>query len=70
MAKTTSQGRRLISLLKKRAMTYLDMNLLAISVSPHKRVVEQLLPSEQLVKGKDGKGRTTWRVIAATKWSA
>lgn len=63
MSKTT-QGRALIAQLKRRAMTYLQMNMLGISVSPHKRVAETLLPSERLVKGKDKAGRTTWRVVS------
>lgn len=57
------QGRRIIAHLKRKALTYLEMNMLGISVSPHKRVMEQLLPSEQLLKNKDAKGRTTWRVV-------
>lgn len=65
-----TQGRKLIALLKRRAMTYLAMNLTGISVSPHKRIVEALRDSEQLVKGRDKKGRTTWRVVSATRWSA
>lgn len=66
----TTQGRRLIALLKRKAMTYLEMNMTGISVCGHKRVMEALGPHEQLVKGKDAKGRTTWRVVAATKWTA
>ena len=65
-----TQGRRLIALLKRRAHTYLEMNLTGISVSPHKRIVETLRDSEQLVKGRDKQGRTTWRVVSATGWSA
>ena len=64
--KDTRQGRRLISMLKRRAHTYLEMNLLGISVSPQKRVAECLRADEQIVKG----GRTTWRVVGATRWSA
>ena len=62
--KHTDQGRQIIARLKRRAMTYLEMNMLGISVSPHKRVAEQLLPGETLVKGRDKQGRTTWRVVA------
>lgn len=64
-----SQGRQLIALLKRRAMTYLEMQALCISTSPQKRVTECLLPSEQVVKGKR-RGLVTWRVVSATRWSA
>lgn len=64
-----TQGRRLIALLKRRAMTYLEMNLLGISISPHKRVLECLKPHETLVKGKRGEW-TTRRVVSATRWTA
>jgi hypothetical protein len=65
-----SQGRRLIEALKKRPMTYMEMNMLGISVSPHKRICESLNDAEQLVKSTDYDGRTTWRVVAATAWIA
>lgn len=64
-----TQGRKLISALKRRAHTYLEMNLLGISVSPQKRVAECLRDDEQIVKGKRD-GRTTWRVVGATRWTA
>lgn len=64
-----TQGRRLIALLKRRAHTYLEMNLLGISVSPQKRVAECLRDDEVIVKGRRD-GRTTWRVVGATRWSA
>ena len=67
--KDTRQGRRLISMLKRRAHTYLEMNLLGISVSPQKRVAECLRADEQIVKGRRD-GRTTWRVVGATRWTA
>ena len=60
-----TQGRRLIALLKRRAMTYLEMNMLGLSVSPHKRILESLGPDERLVKGRDKSGRTTWSVRRA-----
>lgn len=65
-----TQGRKLVALLKRRQMTYLEMLLTGISTCPWKRAQEQLRPSEQLVKGRDKKGRTTWRVVSATRWSA
>lgn len=61
--KNSDQGRRLIALLKERPMTYMEMNMLGISVSPQKRIKEQLLPGERLNKGTDKAGRTTWRVV-------
>jgi hypothetical protein len=39
------QGRRLIAMLKRKSMTYGDMQALGISTSPQKRVVECLKPS-------------------------
>lgn len=69
-----TQGRQLIQALKQKPRTYLEMNLLGISTSPHKRVLEALKPDEVLVKGKRylGEGRylTTWRVVGATRWTA
>ena len=57
-----SQGRRLIEILKRRALTYGEMQMLWISTSPQKRVKESLLPGESVVKGKRN-GLITWRVI-------
>jgi hypothetical protein len=65
-----TQGRRLIEKLKAKPYTYLEMNMLGISVSPHKRIAESLADSEELVKSRDYDGRTTWRVVSATKWTA
>lgn len=59
----------MIALLKRRAHTYLEMNLLGISVSPQKRVAECLRDDEVIVKGRRD-GRTTWRVVGATRWTA
>lgn len=58
-----TQGRLLIEALKRRAHTYMDMLGHGISVSPWERIVESLRHDEQLVKGTDAKGRTTWRVV-------
>lgn len=63
------QGRRLIAMLKRKSMTYGDMQALGISTSPQKRVVECLKPSEQIVNGKRGRW-VTWRVVSATRWTA
>jgi hypothetical protein len=65
-----TQCRRLISALKRRAYTYLEMQQLCISTSPQKRVSECLRDDEQIVKGKNARGLVTWKVIAATKWTA
>jgi hypothetical protein len=59
----STQGRRLIAALKKRPHTYLEMQLLMVSTCPWKRVQECLGWKEMLVKSKDAKGRTTWRVL-------
>lgn len=59
-----TQGRRLISILKRREMTYMQMSLLGYSTCPWKRVAESLLPGESLVKRLNGKGRLTWRVVS------
>ena len=60
-----TQGRVLIGLLKRRAYTYLEMSMLGVSTCPWKRIPEQLSGDEQLIKQKDAKGRTTWRVTNA-----
>ena len=57
-----TQGRRLINILKKRRMTYLEMLLLGISVCPWKRIREQLQDGETLVKSANEKGQLTWHV--------
>jgi len=57
-----SQGRRLINIIKRRALTYAQMQMLWISTSPQKRVMECLLPGESVVKGKRD-GLVTWRVV-------
>jgi hypothetical protein len=62
----TTQGRELIARLKRKPHTYLDMLGYCISTSPWKRVLETLLPGEQIVKGSrrcGGKKLTTWRVV-------
>ena len=65
-----SQGRRLIALLKRRGMTYMEMLSLGISTSPWKRVKEQLGPCEVLQKYTNARGLVVWRVVSATKWTA
>ena len=65
----TTQGRRLIAILKRKAMTYGEMQWLGISTSPQRRIVECLRDDERIIKAKRD-GLTTWRVVAATKWTA
>lgn len=57
-----TQGRRLIKHLKRRAMTYGEMQLLGISTSPQKRVAECLYASERIIKTKGADGLIRWRV--------
>lgn len=57
-----TQGRRLIEILKRRPMTYLEMQLTGISTSPQKRVVECLREDECIVKLKRADGLVCWRV--------
>ncbi len=68
--KHATQGRRLIAHLKRRWHTYLEMNLLGISTSPQKRVVETLRDGEQIDKRVGADGLVRWRVVGATRWSA
>ena len=68
MTKHATQGRRLISALKRRAHTYREMLQACESCAPWKRVAETLLPHEQIVKG-ERSGLVTWKVIAATRWT-
>jgi hypothetical protein len=65
-----TQGRLLIAALKRRPHTYMDMLKHGISCSPWKRIAESLRSEECIVKRMDGQGRTTWRVIQATRWTA
>lgn len=60
-----TQGRRLISILKRREMTYMQMLLLGYSVCPWKRIAESLRHGETLVKRTNGKGRIAWRVVSS-----
>lgn len=57
-----NQGRRLINILKREPMTYLEMLMLGISVCPWKRIKEQLRDGETLVKKTNHDGRIVWSV--------
>lgn len=70
MKPTPTQGRRLIALLKRRGMTYMEMLSLGISTSPWKRVDECLRHDEAVKKTLNGRGLVVWRVVSATKWTA
>jgi hypothetical protein len=63
----TTQGRKLIALLKKRGMSTMDMQMTGISSCWHKRVREQLRPNEELTKTKrypdNGRWFYVYRVV-------
>ena len=67
-----SQGQRLVALLKRRAYTCMQLQMLGISTAWWKRVAETLkhMPDHHLysVKGRDGLMR--YRVVGPTKWTA
>ena len=65
-----TQGRLLIAALKRKPHTYMEMLRHGVSISPWKRISESLRPDEQISKGKNPKGLTTWRVVKATSWTA
>lgn len=64
----TTQGRKLISLLKKRGMSTLDMQREVACTCPWKRCIEQLRPDEELIKTKrypeNGRWYYVYRVVA------
>jgi hypothetical protein len=58
-----TQGRRLIEILKRKALTYGEMQRLGISTSPQKRVMESLIYGQEWVhRQKRADGLVTWRV--------
>ena len=63
----TTQGRKLIALLKKRGMSTMDMQMTGISSCWHKRVREQLTQREELTKTKrypdNGRWFYVYRVV-------
>ena len=56
-----TQGRRIIEHLKRRPMTYMEMQMLGISTCPWRRVAECLAPDERLLKLRSN-GRVRWKV--------
>ncbi len=61
------QGRRLIKMLKYRAMTTLEMQMTGISVAPWKRISECLQEGETLmIVGKRGRSNI-YRVVTQPK---
>jgi hypothetical protein len=65
-----TQGRRLISLLKRRRYSSMELQMTGISVCWWKRVDECLHPHEKLDGKKAGDGLLRYRVVSATKWTA
>jgi len=60
-----SQGRRLISMLKRRGMTSLHLQMTAVSTCWWKRVSESLRADERLVNAKNQRGLNVYRVVKA-----
>ena len=58
-----TQGRRLISMLKRKGMTTMEMLQTGVSCAPWKRVSEALKAGETLVKSKNKRGLTVYRVV-------
>ena len=65
----TTQGRKLIALLKKRGMSTLELQQAGISTCPWKRINEHLRPDEGLMKTKrypdNGRWYYVYRVVAS-----
>jgi hypothetical protein len=59
--KKQSQGRKIIAALKRKAMTYGEMQRLGISTCPQRRVMETLREDERVVKSRVD-GLVRWRV--------
>lgn len=58
----TTQGRKLIAMLKKRGMTTMELLQTGISTCPWKRIDECLQEGEQLTKHKNQRGLNVYRV--------
>jgi hypothetical protein len=65
MNKYATQGRLLIAQLQQRPHTYMDMLEHGVSTSPWRRIAESLRDDQKLVKSKNRRGLTTWRVVKA-----
>ena len=63
----TTQGRKLIALLKKRGMSTLELQQAGLSTCPWKRISEQLTWREELTKSKrypdNGRWFYVYRVV-------
>ncbi len=63
----TTQGRKLIALLKKRGMSTLELQQAGLSTCPWKRIIEQLTQREELTKTKrypdNGRWFYVYRVV-------
>lgn len=57
-----TQGRRLIEILKRKPMTYMQLLMLGISTCPHKRIAESLRDGEVLIRVRNRRGLTVMRV--------
>ena len=66
----TSQGRRLIALLKRRTYSCMELQQTGISTCWWKRVAETLAEHELLVSAKGRDGLLRYRVVSATRWTA
>lgn len=64
-----TQGQQLLQACRRKAMTYLDLQLLGVSTSPHKRIEEAarryLKPGERLDRRINKDGRVTFKVVRA-----
>jgi hypothetical protein len=63
--KYATQGRLLIAQLQQRPHTYMEMLEHGVSTSPWRRIAESLRDDQKLVKSKNWRGLTTWRVVKA-----
>ena len=60
-----TQGRFIIAALKRKGMTYGEMQRLGVSTCPQKRVLECLASDEVLQKLRGDDGLIRWRVLPA-----
>ena len=70
MSKRSTQGRRIIAVLKQKPLTYAQMLRLGEGNSPWRRVEECLAPDQVIVKGQHPSGCVTWAVRTVREWVA
>lgn len=63
----TRQGRLLITILKQRGMTTMELLQTGISTCPWKRIEECLQHDEKLTKHKNHRGLNVYRVVKSHK---